>query len=127
MSSESMQKVVMVVDDVPANLSLLEEVLTLHGYRALLFPKAELALQAAQEMLPDLILLDIQMPGMSGFQMCEELKRNPGTQHIPVIFVSGNDDKQEKTRARAAGGVDFIVKPFDVMGIGDVIARHIKP
>lgn len=119
------QKTVMVIDDVTANLSLLEDALGMHGFKVLSFPRGALALAALQHTRPDLILLDIQMPEMSGYQVNEKLKQSPTTASIPVIFMSGVDDEQEQQKAADAGGVHFLVKPFDVMSIGDTIRQYL--
>ena len=79
---------VLVVDDTPANLQMLTDMLRARGHRARPVPNGKLALQAAKADPPDLILLDINMPGMDGFSVCEELKKDPTLMSIPVIFIS---------------------------------------
>ncbi len=103
---------VMVVDDTPANLKLLEEMLSGEGYRALMFPSGSLALKAAVRNPPDLILLDIMMPEMDGFETCRRLKEDSATQEIPVIFLSALNDTESKVKAFSMGGVDYVTKPF---------------
>lgn len=103
---------ILIVDDTPVSLRLLEGVLQLDGHRVSAFPEPNMALRAAVRSPPDLILLDACMPGMSGFELCERLKGNTATQHVPVIFISGLTDIEEHTRALKAGGADFITKPF---------------
>ena len=80
--------VIMVVDDTPANLKLLDDMLTGCGYRVLSFPSGDLALKALEKNLPDLILLDIDMPVMNGFEVCSRLKAAPPLQQIPLLFIS---------------------------------------
>lgn len=111
---------IMVVDDTPANLLLLEEILTGGGYRVSAFPSGELALEAMRHAAPDLLLLDIMMPGLDGYAVCKRLKADPALQAIPVIFISALSQVREKVRALASGGVDYVTKPFFAE---EVIAR----
>lgn len=103
---------IMVVDDTPVNLYLLEEVLQGAGYRVAAFPSGDLALRAAARRPPDLILLDIMMPGMDGYEVCRLLKASGQLRNIPVIFISALHATGDKVRAFSRGGVDFITKPF---------------
>lgn len=103
---------VMVVDDTPANLQLLDELLRSRGHHVLLFPRGALALKAARRHPPDVILLDILMPEMDGFEVCRQLKADPELAPIPVIFLSALGDVDSKIRAFMAGGVDYVAKPF---------------
>lgn len=105
-------KNILVVDDTPDNVRLLAAILTELGYevrKALNGPRAIAAVQAA---LPDLILLDITMPEMNGYQVCEHLKADVKTRDVPVIFISALDDVIDKQKAFDVGGADYIVKPF---------------
>lgn len=111
---------ILVVDDTPANLRLLSEMLKAQGYKPRLVPSGKLALSAAQAIPPDLILLDIRMPEMDGYQVCERLKADPNLKDTPVIFLSALDETGNKVKAFAAGGVDYIIKPFQV---AEVLAR----
>jgi sigma-B regulation protein RsbU (phosphoserine phosphatase) len=111
---------ILIVDDTPANLRLLSQMLAEHGYRVRPVPDGALALAAAEAEPPDLILLDIRMPGMDGYQVCEQLKASEQTRDIPVIFISALDATDDKVRAFAAGGVDYVTKPFQV---AEVLAR----
>lgn len=103
---------IMVVDDTPANLDLLAEMLHRQGFRVVQFPNGTLALRAASRNPPDLILLDIMMPDMSGFEVCRRLKSDEVLQAIPVIFISALDDEPSKLKAFSEGGVDYVTKPF---------------
>lgn len=103
---------IMVVDDTPVNLYLLEEVLRGAGYRVAAFPSGDLALRAASKRPPDLILLDIMMPGMDGYEVCRLLKASEQLRDIPVIFISALHATGDKVRAFSRGGVDFVTKPF---------------
>lgn len=103
---------ILVVDDTPANLRLLVGMLAQRGYEARPAISGKLALSGARTMPPDLILLDIMMPEMDGYEVCSQLKSDPRTQNIPVIFISALDETVDKVRAFRVGGVDYISKPF---------------
>ena len=103
---------ILIVDDQPANVTLLTAVLSEHGCRVRSVINGRSALTEAQESPPDLILLDILMPDIDGFQVCKQLKADEKTRDIPVIFISAVDETQDKVRALAAGAVDYIIKPF---------------
>lgn len=111
---------ILIVDDTPDNLRLLSAMLGRHqlGVRKAL--TGQWAIAAAQAAPPDLILLDIKMPEMSGYEVCQRLKADPLTQTIPVIFISALDDTIDKVKAFAAGGADYITKPFQE---AEVLAR----
>ena len=117
---------ILVVDDTPANVMLLLKMLVDKGYSAQGVPSGEHALQAARATATDLILLDINMPFMDGFEVCEQLKADPDLSGIPVIFLSARDDASDKVKAFGVGGVDYVTKPFH---LGEVFARvrtHLK-
>src|SRR5476649_240260 len=105
---------IMVVDDTIANLKLLEGILSKRGYRVRSFPRGRLALAAAAIEMPDLILLDINIPEMNGYEVCERLKSDPALAPIPVIFISAMNDMLDKVKAFGCGGVDYIGKPFQI-------------
>ncbi len=111
---------VMLVDDTADNLRLLDEVLTDRGYAVRCFPRGPLAIAAAREQPPDLFLLDVNMPGMSGYQVCARLKQDPALASIPVIFLSALDETRCKVEGFRCGGADYITKPFE---IEEVLAR----
>jgi len=111
---------ILIVDDTPANLRLLSEMLSEHGHKVRLAPSGKLALMAAQAAPPNLILLDIKMPGLNGYEVCEQLKADPRTRDIPVIFLSALDQTEDKVEAFTSGGVDYITKPFQ---FEEVLAR----
>jgi signal transduction histidine kinase len=113
-------KSILIVDDTPENLRLLAGILGERGYRIRPASNGDLALATVQKGLPDLILLDILMPGMDGYQVCERLKAEERTRKIPVIFISALDETLDKVRAFLVGGVDYITKPFQTE---EVIAR----
>lgn len=103
---------VLVVDDKPENLRLLSAILTEQGYEVRQALSGRIALTAAQTRPPDLVLLDIKMPDMNGYQVCEQLKTHERTRHIPVIFLSALDRPPDKIKGFSAGGADYITKPF---------------
>ena len=103
---------ILIVDDTPANLTVLSAILGKRGYRVRPAINGALALKAAQKAAPDLILLDVQMPGLDGYAVCRQLKADAQTRAIPVIFISALDDVLDKVEAFQVGGVDYITKPF---------------
>lgn len=103
---------ILVVDDVPANLDVLRQVLEGEGYQVLLAPNGEVALRNAQRAHPELILLDVMMPDLNGYEVCRRLKDDESTADIPVIFITANDDTESLVKGFQAGAVDFIGKPF---------------
>jgi len=117
---------ILVVDDTPANLQMLADMLKRRGYRARPVPNGRLALQAANADPPDLILLDINMPVMDGYQVCAELKKNPALAEIPVVFISAYGEPTDKVRAFEAGGVDYITKPFHVEEVEARVEVHLQ-
>jgi two-component system NarL family sensor kinase len=114
------KETILIVDDIPENLQLLAGMLSEQGYIVRLAPDGQLALQFVQVSPPDLILLDILMPDMDGYEVCKELKTSPTTQCIPVIFISALHEVFDKVKAFSVGGVDYITKPFEVR---EVLAR----
>jgi two-component system, cell cycle response regulator len=111
---------ILIVDDAPAHLRLLTKILTSQGYQVRQAINGKLALQGAQIFKPDLILLDINMPEMTGYEVCKKLKSLEITRQIPVIFLSAYSETIDKVKAFQVGGVDYITKPFQ---IEEVLAR----
>ncbi|MEH2003371.1 MAG: response regulator [Nostoc sp.] len=103
---------ILVVDDTPDNLRLLSAMLTAQGFEVRKALNGKMALTACQMVLPDVILLDINMPDMDGYQVCQQLKADEKTSEVPVIFISALDDVVDKVKAFDVGGVDYIAKPF---------------
>ena len=103
---------ILIVDDQPANLKILTTMLTEQGYRVRPAISGQLALQTARKEPPDLILLDILMPDMDGYELCDRLKADENTREIPIIFISVLVETQDKVKAFVAGGVDYVTKPF---------------
>ncbi len=110
--SEMEGNTILAVDDNPDNLRLLAEILNKHDYKLRLAPNGERALATIRKEAPDLILLDIMMPVMDGFEVCRQLKQDKATAGIPIIFISALDETSDKVRAFSLGGVDYITKPF---------------
>lgn len=102
----------LVVDDVPANLAMLTDAASAAGFRVLLAEDGERALRLAERAQPDLILLDVLMPGLDGLATCRRLKANPQTREIPVIFVTALDETTDKVAGLEAGAVDYVTKPL---------------
>ena len=115
----------LLVDDNRDNLTLLVDILS-SGYQIKVANNGKRALQLASVDIPDLILLDIMMPGMNGFEVCQELKKSESLQHIPVIFISAADDVDNKVKAFSAGGVDYVNKPFQVEELEARIKTHLS-
>ncbi len=103
---------VLIVDDLPNNVRLLSIMLTEKGYQVRKAINGQMALNTVRSLIPDLILLDINMPDLNGYQVCEQLKADEKTREIPVIFISALDDVFDKVKAFQVGGVDYISKPF---------------
>ena len=117
---------ILVVDDAPANLQVLVGMLKDRGYKARPVPNGRLALQAARRDPPDLILLDINMPDMNGYEVCERLKADDDLKGIPVIFISALNENLDKVTAFAIGGVDYITKPFQMEELHARVETHLK-
>jgi CheY-like chemotaxis protein len=118
--------IIMVVDDEPANLKLLEGLLQVLGYKVRSFPRGRLALSAAVRNPPDLFLLDINMPEMNGYEVCERLKSNAELSDVPVIFLSALSETEDKVKAFQVGGADYITKPFQLEEVESRVLTHLK-
>jgi DNA-binding response OmpR family regulator len=125
-NSQTTQGNIIVVDDQPANLKLMEDMLRQQGYDVRSFPRGRMALTASVERPPDLILLDINMPEMNGFEVCERLKVDQKLSLIPVIFLSALNETDDKVRAFRAGGVDYITKPFQFEEVQARVETHLS-
>ncbi|ARN56464.1 response regulator [Sedimentisphaera salicampi] len=117
---------IMVVDDMPNNLRLLDKMLTGSGYHVSCFPKGALAIKSAKRNPPELILLDINMPEMNGYEVCKRLKADSQLSHIPIIFISALNNTEDKIMAFKSGGVDYITKPFKFEEVEARIQTHLK-
>ena len=117
---------ILVVDDTPANLQVLAGMLKDRGYKVRPVPSGKLALLAARRDPPDLILLDINMPEMNGYEVCEHLKADDKLKGIPVIFISALTEQLDKVKAFAIGGVDYLTKPFQMEELHARVETHLK-
>jgi two-component sensor histidine kinase/FixJ family two-component response regulator len=120
------EKNILLVDDSEANLEMLSEPLIAHGYRVRAVKSGAGALKTIEVELPDLVLLDIKMPVMDGYEVCRLLKAGERTRGIPVIFISGMMETQEKVKAFEAGGVDYITKPLQTGEVLERVRTHIE-
>jgi DNA-binding NtrC family response regulator len=120
-----MNGTVLVVDDIAVNRNVLSETLEHEGYEVLLAPDGETAIKVAQKTRPDVILLDVMMPGMDGFECCRRLKANPDTQSIPVLFISAQNETRSMVHGFKAGGADYIAKPFQTEEVLIRVQTHL--
>lgn len=125
MRSSQTQVNILVVDDMPVNLRLLVQILSENGYKARPVTSGMRAIEAVQAAPPDLILLDINMPEMNGYEVCQHLKADEQTRDIPVIFISALGQAEDKVKAFTSGGVDYITKPFQVEEVLARIQTHL--
>lgn len=117
---------ILIVDDKVDNVRLLSEMLSSEGYKSRKVLNGSHALDAAQLDPPDLILLDIMMPGLNGYETCQRLKADPRTQEIPIIFLSALNDTSDKVKALELGGVDYITKPFQKEEVIARVKTHLR-
>ena len=125
MSLDISQSLVLIVDDTPANIKLLVATLE-EDYRIGIAKDGVKALQFVEENKPDLILLDIMMPEMDGFEVCSRLKANPKTKDIPIMLISALLDVYEKTKGFKLGAVDYITKPFEILEVQARVRTHLE-
>jgi two-component system, sensor histidine kinase and response regulator len=117
---------IVIVDDNPANLKLLEDMLLERGYEVRSFPIGRLALAAIMNNPPDLILLDINMPEMNGYEVCQRIRATQDLADIPIVFLSALNDIQDKVKGFQSGGVDYISKPFQLEEVHARVETHLK-
>jgi DNA-binding NtrC family response regulator len=125
MSNPANEKILL-VDDNPTNLKVLTDALEPHGYSILVAPGGEVALKTAGRAQPDLILLDVMMPGLDGIETCRRLKADEATRDIPVIFISARSEMQSLVDGFRAGGIDYITKPFHAEEVLVRVENHLK-
>lgn len=118
--SQAISNNILIVDDTPENLTVLTRMLAERGYQVYPAINGQIALNAVRKTLPDLVLLDILMPGMNGYEVCKRLKADERTRDVPVLFISALDETMDKVKAFVVGGVDYITKPFQME---EVLAR----
>jgi len=117
---------IMVVDDTPENLSLAKTMLDDQGFEVFAFPNGPLALRAAERIQPDLVLLDINLPEIDGYEVCTRFKSNPKLRDIPIIFLSALSETSDKIAGFRVGGVDFVTKPFQFDELHARVNTHLK-
>ncbi|MBI4781729.1 MAG: response regulator [Oscillatoriophycideae cyanobacterium NC_groundwater_1537_Pr4_S-0.65um_50_18] len=118
--SSLQQNSILIVDDIPTNIKVLVDYLNLSGFKISVAKSGESALEKVQKILPDLILLDVMMPGIDGFETCRRLKADPGIEKIPIVFMTALSDVTDKVRGLQLGAVDYITKPIQ---LEEVLAR----
>lgn len=116
---------IMIVDDTPQNLGVLEKMLIGKGYYIFAMTGGDTALKVAEKTPPDLFLLDVNMPGMNGYQLCEKIKKSPALCEIPVVFLSGMNETEDKIKGFEAGGFDYITKPFQLDEVEARVKTHL--
>lgn len=116
---------ILIVDDTTANLQLLTNLLTAQGYTVYPASDGELALEFVRSTSPDLILLDIRLPGIDGFEVCRRLKGDERTRSIPIIFISALEDEHDKVKGFRAGAVDYVTKPFQSEEVLARVRNHL--
>jgi CheY-like chemotaxis protein len=116
---------ILIVDDLPANLKILMAMLTEAGYKVRSVLSGEMALTAAHTAAPDLVLLDINMPRMNGYEVCEALNADAGLKNIPVIFITALGGELDTERAEQVGAADYILKPFRLEEVLEKIKYHL--
>jgi len=119
-------KTILVVDDLPANVDVILNHLTVAGYRVLYAGSGKRALQQMEKSLPDLILLDLRMPGMDGVETCQKIKERSDWSHLPVIFITSSDEIDQKLAAFTAGAVDFVTKPILPEEVEARVRTHLR-
>ncbi len=117
---------ILVVDDSPTNLEILHDVLGSAGYEVLVEMDGASGIEQVESNPPDLILLDVMMPKIDGFETCRRLQANPSTKHIPIIFITALTDSEEKVKGLTLGAVDYITKPFEQQEVLARISLHLK-
>ncbi len=125
-SSLSAPPLVLVVDDQARNVQMVKKVLSSDGFQVVTAESGEEALRCISNHWPDLILLDVVMPEMDGFEVCEQIKGNPATQNIPIIFLSGDTGHQSVMTGFAKGGIDYISKPFNKSELLARVRTHVE-
>jgi signal transduction histidine kinase len=126
MRTTNLTGLILIVDDTPTNLDVISEALSDEGYTVAIATSGERALKQLERRLPDLILLDVMMPGIDGFETCQRLKSNPKTCDIPVIFMTALSDAESKIKGFEVGAVDYITKPFQEREVLARVKTHLQ-
>ena len=114
---------ILVVDDTPSNVKLLADVLGAKGYAVVTAASGADALDVVERERPDLVLLDVMMPGMSGYDVCRKLRANPATTMLPVVMITALDPGQERVKGIEAGADDFLSKPFSIKELIGIVRK----
>jgi PAS domain S-box-containing protein len=117
---------ILLVDDTPVNIDVLSKSLMNEGYNIFAAPSGDMALKIVEKIGPDLILLDVMMPGLDGFETCQRLKSKESTKDIPIIFITARADKSDVVNGFQLGGVDYITKPFNYEEVLRRVETHLK-
>ena len=117
---------ILVVDDSPSEMAKFRDILTRHQYEVIEAHTGEDGIQKANEFFPDVILMDVVMPGVNGFQATRQITRAPETQHIPVVIVSTKDQATDRLWGKRQGAKDYLVKPVEEKQLIDVIHQHLN-
>ncbi|MCU0289304.1 MAG: response regulator [Acidobacteria bacterium] len=123
---EEKKSLILIIDDVPKNLQVLAKMLDKKNYRVSIANSGFQALKMIEKVLPDLILLDILMPGMNGIEVCQKLKESPAAGEIPVIFLSAKTKSEDIVEGLKAGGVDYVTKPFNLPELLARVETHLE-
>jgi putative two-component system response regulator len=124
MADDTEKKTILTVDDAPENIDIVKAILV-PDYIVKAAINGKMALKIAQSQKPDLILLDVLMPGMDGFEVCRQLKLDPATRDIPVIFLTGETDPTSEAKGLELGAVAFVLKPADPTLLKDCVGAHV--
>jgi len=116
---------VLIIEDHPATAQFISEVMGMEGICAAIAPDGQVGIEKAREEKPDIILLDVMLPGPDGFEVCKRLKENPETCNIPVVIVSVRGSEEDRKKAFEAGCADYIVKPFEIQDLIKAIRKHL--
>lgn len=120
--SNPQQKRILIIDDDAMNREVMEAFLMIENYDVGLAHDGRRGIQMATQWRPDLIILDVRMPDMSGYEVCEFLKNQADTQHIPIMITTGFDAKEDRLRGETVGADDFLTRPFDADKLIDLVA-----
>lgn len=126
MSHEQTAATIMIVDDEPDNLNVLGDMLHQDSWDVRAFPQGEMAIKAAQRQPPEIVLMDVRMPGMDGYEVCRRFKADDRLRTIPIIFLSAFSEPTDKMRAFEAGGVDYVTKPFTSAEVLARVQTHVR-
>jgi len=118
------EKKILIVDDEPEFIAMLQMRLEANGYTVISAPDGQAGLDVAQSATPDLILLDVMMPGLDGFETLRKLRRQPATRGIPVVMMTARSESRAIAKAQELGATDYLIKPCEADALLEVIRRH---